>query len=159
MHIERIHFEAVFDVAPGRGDFSFRSGGRTEYGVNLRRGTIPRAGATYAVAFGRAGDWSSVLGWRDLAAQEVMLNHSTVGLLLARLYDIYWYGLFVFAGGFVFGGIRMALAFAALFIAGLLYVTARDVRTLRHARYALLSADDHAGNPDKNGAQRPGAVP
>lgn len=158
MHIERIHFEEVFDVASGRGDFSFRSGGRTEYGVNPRRGTIPRAGAAYAVAFGRAGDWSSVLGWRDLASQEVMLNNSTVGLLLARLYNIYWYGLFFFAGGFLLGGIRMALAFAALFIAGLLYVTARDVRSLRHARRALLAADHGTENPDKSGAHCPSAV-
>lgn len=152
MHIERIHFEEVFDVASGRGDFSFRSGGRTEYGVNLGRGTIPRAGATYAVAFGRQGDWASVLGWRDLASGKASLAHSTVGLLLARLYDVYLYGLFLFAGGFLFGGIGMALAFAALFIAGLFYVTARDVRTLRHARRALLAASDHAGNLEKSGA-------
>lgn len=158
MHIERIHFEEVFDVAPGRGDFSFRSGGRTEYGVNLRRGTIPRAGGTYAVAFARAGDWTSVLGWRDLDSQEATLNHSTAGLLLARLYDLYLYGLFFLAGGFLFGGIGMALAFAALFVAGLGYVTARDVRTLRRARRALLAADADAGNPDKSAAQCPGAV-
>ena len=156
MQIERIHFEEVFDVAAG--DFSFRSEGRTHYGVGLGHGTIPQAGATYAVAFGRPGDWNSVLGWRDLASQEVILTHSTLGLVLSTVYDIYWYGLFFFAGGFLFGGIRMALAFAALFIAGLGYVSYRNVRILRRARRALRSVGKSGNSLDNSSAVCPGTV-
>lgn len=155
MHIERIHFEEVFDVAASRGAFSFRSAGHTQYGVNLRPGKVPPTGATYAVAFGRAGDWNSVLGWRDLASQEVMLAHSTAGLLVTRLLDLYLYGLFFFAGGFLFGGVGMALAFAALFIAGLLYMSFLDVRTLRRARRALLCAGESGESRDNSRAVCP----
>lgn len=156
MQIERIHFDEVFDVAAG--DFSFRSEGRSCYGVNLGHGTIPQAGATYAIAFGRPGDWGSVLGWRDLASLDVTLKHSTAGLLLATVFDIYWYGLFFFAGGFLFGGIRMALAFAALFIAGLGYVSLRNVRTLRRAKRALLSVGESGNSLDNSSAVCPGTV-
>jgi len=156
MQIERIHFEDVFDVAGG--DFSFRSEGRTHYGVSLGHGTIPQAGATYAVAFGRAGDWNSVLGWRDLASQEVILTHSTLGLVLSTVYDVYWYGLFFFVGGFLFGGIRMALAFAALFIAGLGYVSYRNVRILRWARRALRSVGESGNSLDNSSTVCPGTV-
>lgn len=156
MQIEHIHFEEVFDVAAG--DFSFRSEGRTHYGVSLGHGTIPPAGATYAIAFGRAGDWGSVLGWRDLASPEVTLTHSTAGLVLATVYDIYWYGLFFFAGGFLFGGIGMALGFAALFVGGLAYVSWRNVRTLRRAERALLSVGESGDNLDNSSAVCPGTV-
>lgn len=156
MQIERIHFEEVFDVAAG--DFSFRSEGRAHYGVSLGHGTIPQAGATYAIAFGRAGDWNSVLGWRDLASPAVSLTHSAAGLVLATVYDIYWYGLFFFAGGFLFGGIRMALAFAALFIAGLVYVSFRNVQSLRRAKRALLSVCESGDCLDNSSAVCPGTV-
>lgn len=156
MQIERIHFEEVFDVAAG--DFSFRSEGRTHYGVSLGHGTIPEAGAAYAVAFGRPGDWSSVLGWRDLGSPAVTLKHSAAGLVLATVYDIYWYGLFFFAGGFLFGGIRMALAFAALFIAGLGYVSFRNVQTLRRAKRALRSVGGSGNSLDNSSAVCPGTV-
>ena len=156
MQIERIHFEDVFDVAGG--DFSFRSEGRTHYGVSLGHGTIPQAGATYAVAFGRPGDWNSVLGWRDLGSPAVTLAHSTTGLLLSTVYDIYLYGLFFFAGGFLFGGIRLALVFAALFIAGLGYVSYRNVQTLRRAKRALRSVDESGNSLDNSSAVCPGTV-
>ena len=156
MQIERIHFEEVFDVAAG--DFSFRSEGRTHYGVSLGHGTIPEAGATYAVAFGRPGDWNSVLGWRDLGSPAVTLKHTAAGLVLATVYDIYWYGLFFFAGGFLFGGIRMALAFAALFIAGLVYVSFRNVQSLRRAKRALRSVGESGDCLDNSSAVCPGTV-
>lgn len=156
MQIERIHFEEVFDVAAG--DFSFRSEGRTHYGVSLGHGTIPQAGATYAVAFGRPGDWNSVLGWRDLGSPAVTLAHSTTGLLLSTVYDIYLYGLFFFAGGFLFGGIRLALVFAALFIAGLGYVSYRNVRILRWARRALRSVGESGNSLDNSSTVCPGTV-
>lgn len=156
MRIERIHFEEVFDVAAG--DFSFRSEGRAHYGVSLGHGTIPPTGATYAVAFGRPGDWGSVLGWRDLASQTVTLTHSTTGLLLSTVYDIYLYGLFFFAGGFLFGGIRLALVFAALFIAGLGYVSFRNVQTLRRAKRALISVGESGNSLDNSSAVGPGIV-
>lgn len=156
MQIERIHFEEVFDVAAG--DFSFRSEGRIHYGVSLGHGTIPQAGATYAVAFGRPGDWNSVLGWRDLGSPAVTLAHSTTGLLLSTVYDIYLYGLFFFAGGFLFGGIRLALAFAALFIAGLGYVSYRNVQTLRRAKRALRSVVESGNSLDNSSTVCPGTV-
>lgn len=155
MHIERIHFDEVFDAAPGRGDFSFRSAGETHYGVNLQRGTIPRAGATYVVAFGRARDWGSVLGWRDLASGEVMLSYSPLGLLVSRLLDVYLYGLLFFALGFLFGGIGTALVFGALFLAGLAWTAGRDLRRLRQARRALLAAEASTERPGESTPYRP----
>lgn len=150
MQLECIHFEEIFDVADSRGDFSFRSRGRAHYGACLRRGTVPRAGSTYLVAFARPGDWSSVLGWRETASQREVLSHSAWSLLLVRLLDIYWWAPAWLAIGFLLGGIKAGLACAAFFIAGMACASVHDVRTLRAVRQALLATDACNGGQDKD---------
>ena len=73
MQVERIHFDEIFDLAACHGNFSYRSAGRMHYGVQLDQGAIQQAGSSRAVAFGRAGDWSTVLGRRELASAQVRL--------------------------------------------------------------------------------------
>lgn len=92
MHIERIRFERVFDIQPGLGMFSFASAGAVTYSVHLPGRTIPREGATWTVAFGQPGDWSTLLGWRDLAAQRTTLAYR-LHHVLSDIDLVYWLGL------------------------------------------------------------------
>jgi len=135
MHIETVRFDEVFDVAARGGDFSFRSAGKTQYGVKLQNNLIPEAGSTYAIAFGRPGQWDTVLGWRDLASNDVRLAHPTWTLWLRMLGDIYLYGLALFVVGLLLGGAWVALAIAAV----LLYPALYQMRQNRAIRRALLA--------------------
>lgn len=136
MHIETVQFDDVFDVAPHGGHFSFRSRGKTQYGVKLENGVIPRKGATFAVAFDRPGQWSTVLGWRDLASGDVRLAHPGWTLWLGSLSDLLTFGIFFVVGGLLLGGIGVALAVAAAF----LYPATRQMRRNRAVKRALRAA-------------------
>lgn len=140
MRIEEIHFDEVFDAQPRRGDFSFRGAGQVHYGVQLQNGVIPRDGARFAIAFADPGNWSTVLGWRDLASAEVTLKHPGWSAWLSMLGDVILFGPFVVGGALVFGGPPAALV-AATLAAGLAVYRAGQVRRLNRAvRRALLAA-------------------
>jgi hypothetical protein len=99
MHVEKIHFDEVFDAVAEDGNFSFRSHGRTHYGVKLQKHVIPRAGSTFAIAFAEPGNWSTVLGWRDLASTDVVFARPASFWLYFAVSDIVMYALFVDVGG------------------------------------------------------------
>ncbi|MCA1244998.1 hypothetical protein [Massilia sp. MS-15] len=115
MHIEQVQFDEVFDVQPARGDFSFRCAGRPVYGVNLHSGVIPRPGSRFAVAFGKRGDWNSVLGCRDLASSKVLLRRPGWAASLFSLGDILLFGPLCVGAGLALGGPGIAIATTALF--------------------------------------------
>jgi len=118
MHIERIHFDEVFDVQASRGDFSFRSRGRPHYGVNLQNRVVPESGSTFAVAFEKPGDWQRVLGSRDLASGKVVLARPTwIGLLLQA--DFFLFGLPFLVGTLLMGGFWAGLVLGALLLLAL----------------------------------------
>lgn len=144
MHIEDVHFDEVFDAQPGTGDFSFRSGGRTNYAVKLRRRLVPQAGSRYLVAFGEAGNWSTVLGWLDPRTARTTLKTPTWLALLDEFGMLVWFAPFFLAGALLFGGVDAALAVLGLIclLTGLrawrLVVQGRRVRrSLREAQHAV----------------------
>jgi len=145
MHIERIDFDEVFDVQPGPGDFSFRSGGQTHYAVNLWRGLIPQAGSSYLIAFAKPGDWSTVLGWLDLQTGTRRLKNNTWLAVLSDMTAIAWLAPFLLGGALLFIGPGAALA-VLLALCGfaclrLYQIASRGRRVMR----ALSAA--HAGTP------------
>lgn len=110
MHVEKVRFDEVFDIVAPTGYFSFRSAGRTHYGVRLRERCIPAAGATFAVAFSEKGNWNSVLGWRAIDSYEVMLAHPAALTWLTALTEAPAGGLFGIACGLLLGGVALGQA-------------------------------------------------
>jgi hypothetical protein len=104
MHVEKIRFDEVFDVVAEDGNFSFRSQGHTHYGVKLQKQLIPHEGSTYAIAFAKPGDWTTVLGWRDIASTEVMFAQRASFWWHFALTDIVMYALFFIVGGLLLSG-------------------------------------------------------
>lgn len=155
MHIERIRFDEVFDVQAGRGDFSFRSGGRPRYGVNLQNRVIPAPGSTFALAFDKPGDWSSIIASRDLASNEVVLTWPTWVSLLVRIGDFYFYCLPVILASLVLGGPWAGLAAAVLFLLAMGYLVVRGMRGNRAARQALLDIEECDIPSDNRGSVLP----
>lgn len=149
MHIERIDFDEVFDVQPGPGDFSFRSGGRSHFGVNLRRGLVPQAGSRYLVAFARPGDWTGVIGWVELRTGTVRLKESTWFAMLSDIGWFVWLAPFLAGGALWFFGAGAALA-VLLVVCGLaclrLYRTAGHARQARQALSAAYAAAINEGS-------------
>jgi hypothetical protein len=137
MHVETIHFDAVFDVVERSGNFSFKSGGLTEYGVRLRNRAIPRQGAAYAVAFAERGNWQSVMAWRDLASGDVVFAQSTMSLQFYMLSDLIMYGwLFITGAVLMAGGVAAALVTLAAPVAWRIYYLMRRNRELKDALLA-----------------------
>ncbi|MEH6434055.1 hypothetical protein [Massilia sp. DD77] len=161
MKIERIRFDEVFDVAACRGDFSFRSGGKTHYGVNLHNKVIPRAGSTYAVAFGRPGDWTSVLGWRDLATPAVGLKTPGWWTTLVAMFDVYYLAPALIAPALLLGGPLAGLVAAAcvagLMLAWIAHVMLRN-RKLKRILGAMTASDNAPGN-DMGGSPATAGLP
>lgn len=114
MHIQRIDFDEVFDVHPGRGDFSFRHRAGVRHGVQLRRGVVPPSGASWLVAFARPDDWSSVLGWAAPGEPAATLRESTWLALVSGAAMLSWFAPFlVFGAGCLFGlGAALAVLLA-----------------------------------------------
>lgn len=139
MVVENVHFDEVFDVAAHGGNFSFRSRGRTEYGVRLSKQVVPAAGSTFAVALARPGDWSTVLGWRDLASNQIVLVNPTWAVWLGGLADIALYGTLILVGALLLAGLGGVLAVAAAFAGILLYQTRRN-RTIKRALLDAVAA-------------------
>lgn len=152
MHIERIDFDEVFDVQAGPGDFSFRSRGRVQYAVNLRRGLVPQAGSSYLVAFARPGDWSTVIGWLDLRTGRSRLKESPWLAMLSEIGWLAWLAPFLLGGALWFFGPGAALA-VLLVLCGLvclrLYRIAEGGWRARQALAAAYASaiKDGAGSP------------
>jgi hypothetical protein len=136
VHIQRIHFDKVFDVQPRRGMFSFASADGVTYSVHLPGRIIPREGATWAVAFGQAGDWSTLLGWRDLARQRTTLNYK-LGHLLSDIDMMAYVAIPALVLGIYFGGPLAALALLLAATAGCTWRMRHVVRRNRQVRAAL----------------------
>jgi hypothetical protein len=139
MHIKKIQFEKIFDVAARRGDFSFKSGNQSYYGINLRRGVIPREGAPYAVAFADRNDWSSMLGWRDLETGAVSLKHSVWDFLWIGMTDLYIFLPLAFGFGLYFGGPALALTLPLVPVCLGVYRLISLVKTNRKVSAELVS--------------------
>lgn len=139
MHIERIRFERVFDIQPGLGMFSFASAGAVTYSVHLPGRTIPREGATWAVAFGQPGDWSTLLGWRDLAAQRTTLAYR-LHHVLSDIDLVYWLGLPLLVFSTLVGGPWAVLAVGLAAAACGAWWLGHVVRRNRRVRAALRKA-------------------
>jgi len=158
MHIEQVHFDEVFDVQAGIGDFSFRSAGRPVYGVNLRKGFVPAAGSRYAVAFERAGDWNSVLAWRALGTRKVQFKLPGWSALLMLLADFFWFAPCFVAGGLVFAGPWLALAIAAAFLLLVAFAAGWSVRRQRRIERALLAFDGASAGRNEAGMPQASAA-
>lgn len=116
MHIEQVRFDRIFDVQQVTGDFSFESGGWPVYGVNAVGGRIPREASTYAVAFGERGNWETVIGWRDMATQEVQIKRSFWATLGPHMPWIYLLVSGLLGAAMSGGGWRAALPLAAMLV-------------------------------------------
>lgn len=86
VHIDVVRFDRLFDVQASNGNFSFESGGRRRFAVELAGGEIPAEGARYAVALAEKDNWQKIVGWRDLAGTEVRLRESAWDAALSGLH-------------------------------------------------------------------------
>lgn len=141
MQIQQIHFDEVFDAQPVRGDFSFTMHGQRFYGANLGKNVMPNPGTTFAVAFAKIDDWTTVLGWRDLSSNTVRLKQPNwMGLLLA-LHNLITFGPLLIAAVLAFAGESMGAGiFATMFAVGLLTSVIRSARRNRIVEQALLAS-------------------
>jgi hypothetical protein len=140
MHVETIRFDEVFDVVERSGTFSFKTGGRPEYGVRLQNHAIARQGATYAVAFAERGNWATVMGWRDLASGDVVLARPTMsgGFGFYVMSDLIIYGwLFITGTLLVAGGVVLALLALVLPVAGMALLLMRHNRAVKDVLFAV----------------------
>lgn len=151
MHIDVVRFDEVFDVQAARGDFSFRTGGKPVYGVNLRRGLIPAPGSRYAVAFERPGDWSTVQAWRALDTSEVQFREPGWAAALMFLADFFWFAPAIIGGGLVVAGPWTALALLGAFLVLVALGAAWVVLQNRKIERALLAHGSTLGTRDKTG--------
>ena len=139
MHVEQVHFDDVFDVEARRGDFSFSSRGRTQYGVKLPSHVIPRKGSIFAVAFAEPGKWTTVLGWRDLTSGTVTLKHPTWSIWFSKLSDTILYGPFFIVGGLLAGGLKGMFAVVVAIACIVLFQIFRAMRFNQAVKQALLA--------------------
>lgn len=146
MHIKQVRFDRIFDVQERTGDFSFEDGGWPVYGVNANGLTIPREGATYAVAFAEAGNWEKVIGWRDLAESNVEIKRSAWSLAIQALP---WYYMIIP----VPFGITLAVPVAGLMVLAFGAFIYRAAWRNRQAAQAL--RDVHPAVPPAPGKRKP----
>ncbi len=99
MHIERITFDRVFDIqrraatryAPQRTDFSFESGGKKRYAVQVPGWPRIEAGDTITAVLGNEGNWQTLAGWKNHANGEVVLP--LVGRSIAGIWQAAFIGI------------------------------------------------------------------
>lgn len=151
MHIERIDFDEVFDVQAGRGDFSFRSRGQVHYGVHLRPGTVPQAGAAWLVAFSRRGDWSSVLAWRNIRHGTIAFKEAAWLAMLSELATLAWMAPFFLVAALLLAGPGTALAVLLLICA---YAGLRLVRIGNRNRRLRRALREVEGEGETTGRAR-----
>lgn len=153
MHIRQVRFDRVFDVRQRTGDFSFEDGGWPVYGVSAGAMGIPREGASYAVAFDEAGNWNTVIGWRDLAGAQVAIRRSAWALAVQQLPYNYLLIVLPYGIALAFGGYWAALPVAAL---ALLMVGATVYRAAWRNRQAVQALRAvHPAVPAAPGKRKP----
>ena len=141
MHIERVHFDEVFDAQAGQGDFSFRSAGQARYGVHLHGGAIPPVGSTYLFALSSRDDWSSPIGWMDVQTKTISLKEPTWLGVLSCLGSFIWLAPFFLGGAFLLGGPSVALAVLLTICCAYCWQLYNFVDRNRRIREALQEAD------------------
>ena len=157
MHIRQVRFDRVFDVQQRSGDFSFEDGGWPVYGVNAAGMGIPQEGATYAVAFSEAGNWNTVIGWRDLATSTVRIKRSAWQLALQQLPYGYLMIPVPYAISLALGGYWAAVPIAALMLLVFGACVYRAAWRNRKAIGALREV--HPAAPSMPGRRKPSRLP
>ena len=137
MHIERIRFDKVFDIQPRHGLFSFACADEVTYSVHLPGRAIPKEGAVWAVAFERPGDWSTLLGWRDLAASRTTLTYRLHHLLMDQAWGVYWFAIPLLALSIYAGGLWAGAVVAVAGVVGGTWMLRHVVLRNRRVRAAL----------------------
>jgi len=145
MQVEQVRFDSVFDVQARAGLFSFKAGGRPHYGVVLPGRTIPREGARYKVVMAQAGNWHSVLGWRDLDSGRVTLHESVAGIAWRMIESTWCYALPVLAIGLWISGPWGALGGLLLGAGALAFKGRRALKRHRAVCRALHATTPAAG--------------
>jgi len=136
MHLEQVCFERVFDAQQMNGVFSFESDGQVRYGVWLPGDAVPANGKRLILAFGEAGNWSTVLGWIDPATGELGLRRTwSMAAEWARALGVVTKLILVTAGAAL--GLRYAVPFVALGVCGIGWALWRAMRRNRRVRRAL----------------------
>ncbi|MDY0977462.1 hypothetical protein SOM61_21085 [Massilia sp. CFBP9012] len=153
MHIKQVRFDRIFDVQERTGDFSFEDGGWPVYGVNANGLTIPREGATYAVAFAEAGNWEKVIGWRDLAVSNVEIKRSAWSLAIQTLPWQYMMIPVPFGISLALGGYWAAVPVAGLMLLAFGAFIYRAAWRNRQAAQALQEV--HPAVPPAPGKRKP----
>lgn len=96
MHIETVAFDRVFDIQrraatrykPQYTDFSFESGGKNRYAVQVPGWPRIEAGDTVTAVLEKEGNWQTLAGWKNYANGEIVLP--AVGPCIAGI----WRGAF-----------------------------------------------------------------
>ncbi len=153
MHIERVHFDEIFDAQAGRGDLSFSSGGRVKYGVHLHRRAIPQVGSTYLFALASRDDWSHPLGWMDVQTKTIFLKHSTWLEVLSGLGSLIWLAPLLLGGALLLGGTSAALVALLAICCAFFWMVYRSVDRNRSIRKALREADVVSARTTTSGQQ------
>jgi hypothetical protein len=145
MHVQNIRFDEVFDAAESSGFFSYRSDGRTVYGVRLHNRVIPRSGSTFAVAFAEPGNWNTLLGWRELSSADPMRAVASQSSWVLALSD---YLFMLFLGGLLLAHVQGGV----VIMAALTCVAGYQLRAAWKARRAVIKA---LGNSARMSARMP----
>jgi len=136
MHLEPVRFERVFDAQQMNGVFSFESGGQVRYGVWLPGDSVPASGKRLILAFGEAGNWSTVLGWIDPATGELGLRRTwSMAAEWARALGLVGKLIILTAGAAL--GLRYAVPFVGLGLCVIVWALWRAMRRNRRVRRAL----------------------
>jgi len=137
MHLEQVHFERVFDAQQMNGVFSFEGGGQVRYGVWLPGDAVPASGKRLVLAFGEAGNWSTVLGWIDPATGALGLRRTwSMAADWLRALGAVSKLILLTAGAML--GLRYVVPLAALGVCGIGWLLWRAMRRNRVVRQALL---------------------
>lgn len=137
MHLEQVHFERVFDAQQMNGVFSFEGGGQVRYGVWLPGDAVPASGKRLVLAFGEAGNWSTVLGWIDPATGALGLRRTwSMAADWLRALGAVSKLILLTAGAML--GLRYVVPLVALGVCGIGWLLWRAMRRNRVVRQALL---------------------
>jgi hypothetical protein len=146
MHLERIHFDEIFDVVMPRSAFSFKSGGRVRYGASLGHRVVPDEGSTFAVVFAQQDNWTTVLGWRDLRSDTATLKYPVQWWsALSELSNVFLLSPAFFAAGLFFGGLAPAFVAALVPVGVACYKLYCQTQLNRQVQCELLSLDCQDG--------------
>ena len=113
--------------------FNFTDGGHTEYSAAAPGTPRIEAGMTITAFLGEAGNWQTLIGWRDHASGAIVCDSGAEEAVLCVVLSLL---IVVFAGT----GWRQPLSWLAVGIMTAYLVWAiRRIRKLRRARAALIA--------------------